>query len=98
MKAMSELDDLKKPVAELKNQIDPPPRSPSTHRPYDPTEGFSMPASAMRAMVDAIPGLQAKSNVAAVGLNLSRLKAHPASNTSTYFSIKRIAWTAQSWR
>jgi len=52
---MSELDDLKRQVAELKNQIDPPPRSPSNHPRFDPTEGMSMPRSAMQAMIDAVP-------------------------------------------
>ena len=52
---MSELDDLKKRVAELEKAVDPPPRSPSTHQAYDYTQGFSMPASAMRALIDAVP-------------------------------------------
>jgi hypothetical protein len=52
---MSELDDLKKQVNELKDQLNPPPRPPSTHAPRDYTEGMSMPRSAMQAMIDAVP-------------------------------------------
>jgi hypothetical protein len=51
----SELDDLKKQVAQLKDQINPPPRQPSTHQPIDYTANASMPPSAMKAMVDAVP-------------------------------------------
>jgi hypothetical protein len=51
----SELSKLKKEVAELKDQLNPPPRQPSTHPRFDPTEGMSMPRSAMQAMVDAVP-------------------------------------------
>jgi hypothetical protein len=50
-----ELDDLKAQVKELKDQLNPPPRQPSTHPRYDPTEGMSMPRSAMKAMIDAVP-------------------------------------------
>jgi hypothetical protein len=52
---MSELDDLKKEVAKLKEQLNPPPREPSTHPRYDPTAGMSMPPSAIKAMMDAVP-------------------------------------------
>jgi hypothetical protein len=48
-----ELDDLKAEVKALKDQLNPPPRQPSTHQRYDPTEGMSMPKSAMQAMTDA---------------------------------------------
>jgi hypothetical protein len=51
----TELEALKKRVEELEKSANPPPRSPSTHQPYDPTANFSMPASAMKAMIDAIP-------------------------------------------
>jgi hypothetical protein len=50
-----ELDDLKAQVKELKDQLNPPPRQPSTHPRYDPTEGMSMPRLAMQAMIDAVP-------------------------------------------
>jgi hypothetical protein len=52
---MSELDDLKKEVKELKNQLNPPPRTPSNHPRFDPTEGMTMPANALAAMVAAVP-------------------------------------------
>ena len=52
---MSELDDLKRQVNELKDQLNPPPRQPSTHPRFDPTEGMSMPASAMRDLINAVP-------------------------------------------
>jgi hypothetical protein len=52
---MSELDDLKRQVAELKDQLNPPPRQPSTHPRFDPTEGMSMPESAMLEMMKAVP-------------------------------------------
>jgi hypothetical protein len=51
----SELTELKKQVAELKDQINPPPRPPSTYQPYDPTANFSMPASALQEMLKAVP-------------------------------------------
>jgi hypothetical protein len=50
-----ELSKLKKEVAELKDQLNPPPRQPSTHPRFDPTEGMSMPREAMQRMIDAIP-------------------------------------------
>ena len=52
---MSELDDLKKEVKELKDQLNPPPRPPSNHPRFDPTEGMTMPANALAAMVAAVP-------------------------------------------
>lgn len=51
----SELSKLKKQVAELKDQINPPPRPRSNYAPHDYTQGFSMPKSAMQAMIDAVP-------------------------------------------
>jgi hypothetical protein len=51
----NEVDDLKKQVAELRDQLNPPPRQPSTHPRFDPTEGMSMPLNAIAAMVAAIP-------------------------------------------
>jgi hypothetical protein len=51
----AELDALKAQVKELRDRLDPPPREPWTQPRYDPTEGMSMPASAMKAMIDAIP-------------------------------------------
>ena len=50
-----ELDDLKAQVKELRDQLNPPPRPPSTHRRFDPTEGMSMPRSAMLEMMKAVP-------------------------------------------
>jgi hypothetical protein len=55
---MSELDDIKKELAELKQRLDPSPRPPSTYTPRDYTEGMSMPRSAMQAMIDAVPDAQ----------------------------------------
>jgi hypothetical protein len=52
---MSELDDLKKEIANLKQKIDPPPRPPSTYQPYDPTANFSLPPSVVQAMMKAVP-------------------------------------------
>ena len=52
---MSELDDLKKQVADLKQRIDPPPRQSFTLPRFDPTEGMSMPANALAAMMKAVP-------------------------------------------
>jgi hypothetical protein len=49
-----ELDDLKKQVADLQTQVNPPPRQPSTQGPTDYTAGMSMPRSAMQAMVNAV--------------------------------------------
>ena len=51
----TELENLKKQVAELRQRIDPEPRQRSNHQPYDPTEGFSMPRSALKAMVEGVP-------------------------------------------
>jgi hypothetical protein len=53
--SMSELDDLKKEIADLKQKIDPPPRPPSTQQPYDPTANFSLPPSVVQAMMKAVP-------------------------------------------
>ena len=52
---MSELDDLKKEIADLKQKIDPPPRPPSTHQPHDYTQGMSMPREAIRDLINAVP-------------------------------------------
>jgi hypothetical protein len=52
-KTMSEIEDLKKELKALKDQINPPPREPFHMPRFDPTEGMSMPRSAMQAMVDA---------------------------------------------
>lgn len=54
-KAMSEIEDLKKEVQALKDQLNPPPRPPSTHLSRDLTEGAVMPRSALQAMLDAVP-------------------------------------------
>jgi hypothetical protein len=55
MKAMSELENLKREVAQLKEQLNPAPPPPSTHGPIDYTAGMSMPAAAIREMVNAVP-------------------------------------------
>jgi hypothetical protein len=59
----TELDELKAEnakltdrIEKLENQLNPKPLSASNRGPRDYTEGFSMPKSAMRAMVDALPG------------------------------------------
>jgi hypothetical protein len=67
----SELDDLKAEVAALKRAIDPPPRSPSTHQPIDYTANASMPASALKAMIDAVPESVMR------GLRADALKPNP---------------------
>ena len=54
-KEMTEIEELKKRVAELEKAANPEPRKPSTWQPVDYTAGFSMPASALKAMVDVIP-------------------------------------------
>jgi hypothetical protein len=51
----NELAKLKKEVAELKDQLNPPPRKQSYSAPFDYTAGMSMPKSAMQAMIDAAP-------------------------------------------
>jgi hypothetical protein len=50
-----ELSKLKKEVAALKDQLNPPPRPPSNHPRFDPTEGMTMPRSAMLEMMRAVP-------------------------------------------
>lgn len=52
---MSEIEDLKKEVQALKDQLNPPPRPSYTHLRRDLTEGASMHPSAMKAMIDAVP-------------------------------------------
>jgi hypothetical protein len=51
----AENDALKDRLAKLEEQVNPPPRKQSYSAPYDYTQGASMPASALKAMVDAIP-------------------------------------------
>jgi hypothetical protein len=51
----SELDELRKQLEQLKEQVNPPPRQPSTQGPVDYTANASMPPSAMKAMVNAVP-------------------------------------------
>jgi hypothetical protein len=79
---MSEVDDLRKQVAELKDRIDPPPRQPSTHRRYDPTEGMSMPRSAMQAMIDAVP-FSLMSDIRADARKPNPVTASPAPQATT---------------
>ena len=54
-KLKAENDALKDRLTKLENQIDPPPRPRSNYAPHDYTQGFSMPRSAMQAMIDAVP-------------------------------------------
>jgi hypothetical protein len=49
-KAMSEIEDLKKELQALKDQLNPKPRSPSTQGPIDRTAGMSMDRESMRRM------------------------------------------------
>jgi len=51
----TELEALKREVADLKQRVDPPPRPPSTYAPRDYTEGMSMDRSAIMEMAKAIP-------------------------------------------
>jgi hypothetical protein len=50
---------LERELAELKAQVKPPPAAPyKPEKPwpkYDPTEGFRLPASAVKAMCDVVP-------------------------------------------
>ncbi|MGA8802595.1 MAG: hypothetical protein WB614_22765, partial [Pseudolabrys sp.] len=59
-KAMSEIEDLKKELQALKDQLNPPPRQPSTWQPVDRTASMTMDPATMRRMaaVDT-SGLQA---------------------------------------
>src|SRR5262245_28666531 len=51
-----ELEELKQRVAELEKAAKPPePFVPGPRYQFDPTEGMSMPASAMREMMKAVP-------------------------------------------
>src|SRR5215470_8937947 len=53
---MSELEELKKRVAELEKAAKPPEPFVSDWKgPVDYTQGMSMPRSAMQAMIDAVP-------------------------------------------
>jgi hypothetical protein len=52
----TELEALKKRVEELENALKPPePFVPGPRFQFDPTDGMSMPKSAMKAMIEAIP-------------------------------------------
>jgi hypothetical protein len=51
----NELEKLRKEVNELRQRIDPPPKPASTWQPHDYTANFTMPRSAMQAMLDAVP-------------------------------------------
>jgi hypothetical protein len=48
-------DELRARITQIENQINPPPRQPSTFPRFDPTEGMTMPANAVQAMIDAVP-------------------------------------------
>ena len=52
---MSELDDLKREVAALKDQLNPKPFKSEWRGPIDYTAGMSMDRGAMKAMMDAVP-------------------------------------------
>ena len=49
-KAMYEIEDLKKELQALKDQVNPKPRPPSTQAPIDRTAGMSMDRETMRRM------------------------------------------------
>ena len=51
----AENDALRNRLEKLEERVNPPPRPPSTHQPIDYTANASMPASAMKAMIDALP-------------------------------------------
>jgi hypothetical protein len=56
MSSESELQELKKRVAELEDAAKPKePFVPGPRFQFDPTAGASMPRSAMKAMIDAVP-------------------------------------------
>jgi hypothetical protein len=56
-KAMSEIEDLKKELQALKDQLNPPPRQPSTWQPVDRTAGMTMdPATMLRMAAVALRG------------------------------------------
>jgi hypothetical protein len=54
-KLKAENDALKDRLAKLEEQVNPPPRKQSYSAPYDYTAGATMPASALRAMINAVP-------------------------------------------
>jgi len=55
-KEMTEIEELKKRVAELEKAAKPAePFVPVPRYQFDPTEGMSMPRSAIQAMIDAVP-------------------------------------------
>jgi len=60
--AKDELAKLKREVDELKAKLSPPkpaePFKPGPYQRYDPTAGMSMPPSALRAMVEAVPDMR----------------------------------------
>jgi len=62
MTAKEELAELKARVAELEAKAKPPepakPFVPEPYQRYDPTAGMSMPPSALRAMVAAVPDMR----------------------------------------
>jgi len=62
MTAKDELAKLKREVEELKAKLSPPkpaePFVPEPYQRYDPTAGMSMPPSASRAMVEAVPDMR----------------------------------------
>jgi hypothetical protein len=57
MSDKDEIAALKARVAELEARSPKPPKpfKPQPYQRYDPTEGMSMPPSALRAMVEAVP-------------------------------------------
>jgi hypothetical protein len=67
----AELEIEKAKLKALQDQLNPPPKQPSTHPRFDPTEGMSMPASAMKAMIDAVPESVMR------GLRADALKRNP---------------------
>ena len=94
---MSEIEDLKKELQALKDQLNPPPRQPSTHLRRDLTEGASMPRSAMQAMIDAVP------ESVMAGLRADARKPNPVTTgsspiTSTPSAQTQPAQRGTGWR
>ena len=73
----AENDALRNRLEKLEQRVNPPPRQPSTHQPLDYTANASMPASAMKAMVDAVPDAVMK------GIRSDAQKPNPVTGYST---------------
>jgi hypothetical protein len=73
----AENDALRNPVEKLEERVNPPPRKQSYSAPFDYTANASMPASAMKAMVDAVPDAVMK------GIRADAQKPNPVTGYST---------------